>query len=585
MNLFNYIKSKITILNIINEYTTLKQAGIYWKGICPFHNEKTPSFTVSPHRDIFYCFGCHSSGDAISFIAKIENCSQIQAAKFLVERYAIDLPSEFDRDLKVPLESKDEKEKYFQICKITSEWCSENLKTHKYSMNYLKSRGFTLDTITKYSIGYFPGGMTSIKSFLKIMNKNGVLAQDLTKSYILMEGKNTFYSPFEERIIFPIKDSLGRFCGFGGRIFKENDERAKYYNSHESNYFNKGSLLFGLDIAKKQIQEKGFTFLVEGYTDCLAMAQYGYQNTVAVLGTACTIEHLKQLSRFTQQIYVLYDADLAGQKAILRLTEMCWNVNLELRVICLENQEDPASFLTKNGNLKNLVLTAKDIYSFFIENYSKDFFSKTLQEKINTVKKITSIIHNIADPIKRDILLQDVANKLNIPLDSIRNNKDAKEDYSKQTILKHDMIKNNNKELQITTLEKRLFSTIISNFDLFSSYYYLSDFFTSPFKEILNTFIELKKNNNNISSNDLYNTLDEDQKNIINKILLEVEQDTSNNFSELILQFQKKNWKKITILIKQKLINAQENSDHESRDKIISDFEKLKNKFINGGCQ
>ena len=168
---------------------------------------------------------------------------------------------------------------------------------------------------------------------------------------ILSESKNALYSPFEDRIMFPITDNLGRFCGFGGRTFMPQDERPKYYNSKENNFFTKGSLIFGLNVAKRDIQHKEIVFVVEGYMDCIAMAQHGYTNTVATLGTACTLEHLKQLSRYASYVYVLYDGDAAGQSAILRLTELCWNVNMDLKVIRLPRQEDPASFLAKGKAL------------------------------------------------------------------------------------------------------------------------------------------------------------------------------------------------------------------------------------------
>lgn len=581
MNLFNFIKSQLQIVQVINEYTTLKQAGVYWKGICPFHSEKTPSFTVSPHRDIFYCFGCHTSGDVISFIAKVENYSQIEAAKFLSERFSIAIPKEISKEFNSSEISNEQKDRYFSICYEVARWCHENLNKSTEALNYMTKRGFSKENISKYAVGYFPGGQTNIKSLLKAMLKQGILADDLIKCSIIMESKGSFYSPFEERIMFPISDQLGRFCGFGGRVFKENDDRAKYYNSHENSYFNKGSLLYGLDLAKKTIQEKGYAFLVEGYTDCIAMAQSGYQNSIAALGTACTIEHLKLLSRFAQKIYVLYDGDQAGQKAILRLTEMCWNVNMEVRVVSLLDKEDPASFLNKNGDLQKLVDSAKDIYSFFIESSSENFSTKNLNEKIWTVKKLLDIIRNIDDQLKRDILLQEIATKLNVPLESLKN-KFESDVPRKNTDFEsaHDINSDNSPQ-------ERLFAVIINNFNLLTpEYYYLCDFFDSPSKEILSKLISLKEVNEEVVFTDFWDKLDEGEKVFVNKSLMENQnqKDLSANFKNSILQFQKKNWKNISHLIKLKLIQAQKNSDPVMINKIITEFDKLKKKLINGGC-
>lgn len=574
MNIFNYLKSQLPILTVVNEYATLKQAGIYWKGLCPFHGEKTPSFTVSPHKDIFYCFGCHVGGDVISFISKIENCSQIEAAKFLIDRYNIRVPEEIDKEIKNTIDSIDEKNRYFELCNNFTNWCHKNLYDYPDAKAYVISRGINQDSIERFNIGYFPGGDNSIKSLIKNMTKLGYLAHDLIQANILIEGKN-LYSPFEERIIFPIRDSVGRFCGFGGRIFKINDERPKYYNSHENNYFNKGSLLFGLDLAKKSIQTNGEAFLVEGYTDCIAMVQNGYRNTIATLGTACTIEHLKLLNRFCGKLYVLYDGDDAGQKAILRLTELCWDVNLELMVICLPKTEDPASYLEKKGDLQKLIVSSKDIYSFFIETSCKTFPTKTLNDKIATVKKLTDIIQNIDDNVKKNILLNEVANKLNIQADSLKieinNNNKIAQKADKETLTDK------------TDLEKRLFATVMNDFTLFNEeFYYLIGYFASPMKEILYSLKEFKEKNNDVSFNNFFDKINNEQKQFLNRTLLEIEKNEVESFKYLITQFQKKNWKKIAYMTKLQLAEAQQRSDTAAIQGIINNFQKMKNKLING---
>ncbi len=582
MNLFNFLKSQLPILNIVSEYTTLKPAGIYFKGVCPFHSEKTPSFTVSPHKDIFYCFGCHISGDVISFIAKIENCSQIEAAKFLIERFNLKIPTEIDKEFSVSLKSIDDKKKYYVLCHKFALWCHDNLNKSLIAKKYLQKRGFNKDIINKYLIGFFPSGQSEIKNLLKSLNNEGFLAKDLLEANILMEGKINLYSPFEDRIIFPIKDAMSKFCGFGGRVFKENDERVKYYNSHENQYFNKGSLLFGLDLAKKTIQETGQAFIVEGYTDCLIMNQNGFSNTIATLGTACTLEHLKILSRFAQRIIVIYDGDLAGQKAVLRLTELCWNVNLELKVVCLQENEDPASFLNKNGDLKALINSAKDIYTYFIEASGKIFSNKTLSEKISTVRKLTDIIRNIEDPLKRDILLQEVANKLNIPIESLR-----KENIQTTSFIKlkqEDNIETENEIVNISNLEKNIFTAILNDFNLLTNeYHYLIDYFSSPIKDILKKIIDLKNKNKNFKFDDFQTYSENSETQFINKILMEQQEDLKNNFKQLIIQFQKKNWKNISINIKRQLNLAQQNADSEAVLKIINNFQNLKKKLISGG--
>ena len=244
MPIFNFLKDKLSILDVICEYVQLKQAGGYWKGPCPFHQEKEASFTVSPDKQIFYCFGCHAGGDLIAFIAKSENLSQFEAAKFLIDKYQIQVPEHFLKKIDNHIK---EKNNYFDICKVVSIWMSKQLQNNQEVQQYLKKRFIELQQIKYFNIGYFPGGINFINRFIKEMAYSGILVKDLIDVGILMEGKSILYSPFEERIIFPIKDFIGRYCGFGGRIFKQLDQRAKYYNSKESDWFSKGKLLFGFD--------------------------------------------------------------------------------------------------------------------------------------------------------------------------------------------------------------------------------------------------------------------------------------------------------------------------------------------------
>ncbi|KKQ20200.1 MAG: primase protein [candidate division TM6 bacterium GW2011_GWA2_36_9] len=265
MNLFTYIKERLSIADVAREYVSFKKAGIYYKGTCPFHQEKDASFTISPHKGIFYCFGCHATGDVISFISQIEGCNQFEAAKLLIEKYSIDIPEQLLQEKKDSTTSLDEKNHYFALCELMAKWCNEQLPQSPQAMAYLTQRNITPATIKHFTIGYFPSGIKAIKQFQRFAHQHDFLIKDLTDARLLMEGKNCHYSSFEERIIFPITDHLGRCCGFGGRVFQKDDDRAKYYNSHENSFFNKGTLLFGLSQAKKAIQQSGKAFTLNNY--------------------------------------------------------------------------------------------------------------------------------------------------------------------------------------------------------------------------------------------------------------------------------------------------------------------------------
>jgi DNA primase len=571
MSLFSFIKSNISIANVVNEYVTLKKTGIYLKGSCPFHSEKTASFTVSPHREIFYCFGCQAGGDVISFISKIENCSQLEAAHHLADRYNLEIPQEFKiKSKEAANQTVDDKKRYFELCKEVALWCQDNLQKSHSAKQYLADRGFGDASANRYIIGYFPGGPGAVKNFIHAMIQKGFLASDLLDAHILSEGRNILYSPFEERIIFPIKDHLGRYCGFGGRIFNTHDERAKYYNSRENAYFTKGSILFGLDQAKKEIQEKGFAILVEGYTDCIAMAQQGIFNCVATLGTACTEEHLKMLSRYAHELYVLYDGDNAGQKAILRLTEITWNANLELKVVCLPADQDPASFCRDGGNIHERIGHAQDIFRFMIDVIGKDFVAKTLNEKLQITNKLIAIINNIDDAIKRDLLLSQASTALDIPRESLAQ-------HVNHRLSEPEKAPDPDAQYNFSSLEKALFAAIMMDFSMLENVDYLTEYFSPRLKSILTKLKEAQLAKNNLEFPDFFDELSNQEKQIVNSILLSSnETHPSDTFDLLIKEFHKKHWKTMVSNVKEKISTAQKAGNTKQVQQLLAEFQELK---------
>lgn len=580
MNLFNFIKANVPILDVIGQYTTLKKAGLYWKGHCPFHNEKTASFTVSPHKEIFYCFGCHEGGDVISFIAKTENLTPLEAAQHLVDRFSLNPPA--DLHLNHQENHSDERNKHYELCKLVASWCHEALLKSPSVMSYVQKRGFTKATMTYFSLGYFPGGLVAVKQLLTYVGTHSFLPQDVINAGILNEGKTVLYSSFEERIIFPIKDHLGRHCGFGGRIYKPTDERPKYYNSRENEFFEKGSILFGLDSAKKKIQETGYAFLVEGYTDCMAMVQHGHGNTVATLGTACTPEHLKQLARYAHVLYVVYDADKAGHQAMLRLAELCWQVSLELKVICLPTKEDPASYLTKENSLTPLITKAQDIFLFFIDALGNEFAAKPLSEKIALIRKLIGIINNIEDPLKRDILLQKASSILDVPLASMQQELERALSQRESKEKQEDKKPLEKPSLNAQTpqkLEKKIFCAILNNIQLFnnSNENYLIEYLPNPLRDILQKLKLIKNEKTGIDFIQFFDKLSDLEKQYVSSLLLEHEEDTQQDtFEQLLLQLHKKNWKITVRDIKGKLAQAKGEGDLEKMQKILHDFQELK---------
>lgn len=583
MNIFALIKSKISILEVVNEYTILKKAGTYWRATCPFHSEKTPSFTVSPHKEIFYCFGCNIGGDVITFITKAEQCTSVQAARYLAERYHIDLP---DMDLENSQETMEEKERYFHLCKQIALWCHEQLKTNTIAREYLIERTISKESIEYFTIGYMPSGLRSIQNFISAMTKHAIMPNDLLQAHILAQGKKVLYSPFEDRLIFPIRDHLGRFCGFGGRVFKPQDTRPKYYNSHENSFFIKNTLLFGFDLAKKAIQKTKQVILVEGYIDCITMVQNGFTNTVATLGTACSLEHLKQLTHHAQQAIVMYDGDQAGQQALLRLSKLCWQTNLDLKVAQIPSGDDPASLLAKNILIKPFVEDAQEFFNFFVTNMSAGFDKQPLGEKLQRARLITDLIADLNDPLKQDILLATASKALGLPLQALKGilpgTKNGAPSIAplKQSNNPHRIENSINNPL---ILEKRIFSAILSDIELLDedNSSYLTNFLSSPFREILRKLKDARQTTVHINFQEFFDLLNLEEKQLVSRISVEephiLAKDT---FKQLLGRLQHIQWRMIVKKTIQELQNVGPFTEEQQADKIIQNLELVKKQIL-----
>jgi len=501
--------------------------------------------------------------------------------------------------LQVPPEIKDsfagkkgsgKKDQFFHTCESVSQWCRDKLLATPRAQEYLLKRKFGQDEWKRFMIGYFPGGSRAINRLLQDMSKHNVLAKDLVSAGIIAQGRSSLYSPFEERILFPIRDVLGRCCGFGGRIFSEHDDRAKYYNSKESEWFLKGQMLFGLDLAKKEMQYSGKAFLVEGYTDCVAMVKHGYKNTVATLGTACTADHLKILSRYSKVLYVLYDGDSAGQAAILRLTKLCWDANLDLQIITLPKNQDPASFLENSGDINKLIESSLDIFTFFVNSLGGQFWGKSLSEKIELCEKIVQVIVKVDDNFKRDLLLQKASDVMQVPFDTLKSmvvkdrKKKPEQPFAPSAQGAYRGVEQNMPvEEHITAIS---INSLTQEKLLFVDEDLLSCF--SPFiRNILQKFVAFTKVNKRDSRTLAkfldYLESDDDRDWVIQRSFMVDDESPELMFEKLQFRFRKKNWKKIVLGIKKQIFTAKQESDSDKLKNLLSSFLSLKQEMKERG--
>ncbi len=354
------VRSQANIVDIVSEYVPLKKRGSSYWGCCPFHGEKTPSFSVSPDKNFFYCFGCHAGGDVFSFIMKAENCTFQEALKILANKLGIPIPErektkqelEREKEAKEIIAANELATRFYQACLTKSEY-------GRIAQEYLAKRGITPEIIEKFSIGV---SLPVYTSLVKALGKRGCREELLIKAGLAVKGRNGAYDKFRGRVMIPIEDARGHVVGFGGRVLEQNAETAKYMNTAETEWFNKRTLLFGLHAAFKEIKKKRQAIIVEGYMDAISLHAAGIDWAVASMGTAFSAEQAKLLARVCDEVIFSYDSDEAGLRADVRAVSIARAAGLKVRVLVVPDGKDPDEFVRKHGT---------DAYLKLIENASE----------------------------------------------------------------------------------------------------------------------------------------------------------------------------------------------------------------------
>ncbi|MFL2573494.1 MAG: DNA primase, partial [Flavobacteriales bacterium] len=382
------------IEEVVSDFVTLKKRGANLLGLCPFHNEKTPSFTVSPSKGIYKCFGCGEGGNSVSFLMDKEHYSYPEALKYLAKKYNIEIVEQEMTEEQA--ERANEKDSLYIISKFAKEffinsiWNSEEGK--KIGLNYFKERGYNQEIIKKFELGYSP----KIKNSLTNEAINKLYSKEfLLKSGLSIEvGKNEIIDRFRERVMFPIHSFSGRILGFGGRALNPN-AKAKYQNSPESIIYNKSKILYGIFFAKNAISKKDNCYIVEGYTDVISLYQKGIENVVSASGTALSIEQVKLISRFTKNITILFDGDSAGIKASFRSVDLILKEGMNVKVVPFPENEDPDSYAKQSSTDELNSFLDKNAIDF-ITYKTKILNAESEEDPIKRVAIIKEIIRSIA---------------------------------------------------------------------------------------------------------------------------------------------------------------------------------------------
>lgn len=377
------IKSRLDIVDLISNYVELKKAGQNYKGLCPFHSEKTPSFVVSPDKQIYHCFGCGEGGDIFSFIMRHDNISFPEAVKTLARKAGVTI-----RERKGEISEEGIRYKLMELNKEALRIFQENLKRSKEAQSYLEKRGIGIEAISTFSLGY------SVRSWSYLYNK--LREKGFTDSLMLQAGLiaqgDSLHDIFRGRIIFPIKNIHGDVIAFGGRV--TDDSQPKYLNSPDTVIFKKGENLYGLDIAREEIRKKGYVIITEGYLDVITAHQKGFSNTVAPLGTALTEAHLLILKRFTKKAILVFDGDEAGVRAAHRSIPMLFSQSFRIKILLLPQGEDLDSFLRKNNPelFRDLLSKARSPLNFLFDSPDIDRTEKA-REAIKMIVEVKDILY------------------------------------------------------------------------------------------------------------------------------------------------------------------------------------------------
>ncbi|MTI49426.1 DNA primase [Sporosalibacterium faouarense] len=404
------------IVDVVSEHIELKRAGSNYKGLCPFHSEKTPSFMVSPSKQIYHCFGCGEGGDVIGFVMKHLGIEFPEALELLADRTSIQLEKESSQENN---EKNNKRNRLFDLNRDAARYFYNNLRKNRVAYNYLLNRGINDNTIKAFGIGY---AYDTWEDLLNHLKSKGYQDSEMADVGLIIERKNKsgHYDRFRNRIMFPIINTKGKVIGFGGRVI--DDSQPKYLNSPDSLVFAKGNNLYNLNIAKKYSRGNDI-ILVEGYMDVIALFNYGIKNCVASLGTAFTPNQAKLLKRYSNEFYICYDSDTAGLKATDKAFDIFKELGIDVKAIVLPSGKDPDDFIKEYGKsaflrLKNNSLNFID---FKIHFYKSIYDLTQLEGKIGFTREIAKTLKNVKSPVEVDAYIAKISQETKISTDAIKN--------------------------------------------------------------------------------------------------------------------------------------------------------------------
>ena len=577
--LIEEIRNTNDIVDVISQYVHLKRSGRNFFGLCPFHNEKSPSFSVSPDKQIFHCFGCGVGGNVYTFLMKIEGINFIEAVQMLAERANINLPAlENNAD-----SAREElKAKVYKVNAFTADFYHKNLylPTAKIAQEYVKKRKLSNETLKSFQIG-FSGKFDELYQELR---KQGFQEREILESGLVNKNERGQYiDRYRNRLMFPICDVRGKVIAFGGRVL--DDSKPKYINSPENVVYSKGRNLFGLNVAKKGDLSK--ILIVEGYMDVISLHQRGITNVVAPLGTALTQQQGWLLRKNAQQIILSFDSDEAGLTAKMRALEILQNMGCDIRILQMEGAKDPDEYIIKYGNARFLSLVDKalSVIEFKVKLLKRNLNLENVNDKIKFLNEISKLISKIDNTIEREVYIEKIAKEYDISKEAIyaevnkltyADKKDEKVLEKTKPVLLHKKTESTNVSEAVKKRENTILSILLTGnenlYQIIKQNISADDFKYELNKQIAKKlYEELEKGNSNINS--IIDKMDEEEQNHITEIMAvdyEID-DMEKAIDDLMQSYQKDklNERKLEIL---KLLEEEIQPDNKKElEKELSD--------------
>ncbi len=578
------IKKKIDIVEFISSFITLKKAGRNFKAVCPFHQEKSPSFVVSPERGIWHCFGaCGDGGDVIKFLMKWENITFIEALRELAKKTGIKLN-------KISFEDKiwQKKERYLGMNQLASEFFHYILnKTAfgKKASQYLKDRALNQSIVDKFQLGYSPSSWDSLKLFLK---KKKYEEEEMMENGLLVRSeRGSYYDRFRGRLMFPLSDSRNNVLGFSGRILDGDEKEAKYINTPETPIYHKRETLFGINLAKEEIKNKKNVFIVEGEIDVITPYQHGFSNFVAVKGTSLTNEQLMLLKRYTDKITLMMDADPAGVESIKRGIDEAEKFDFEIRVVTIDYAKDPDEAFKKDPTkFKKLIAKPIPIYDFLIETAQKKYPEESAFSRKKIGEEIIPMIEKIINPIVRTFYIKKLAGILEVSEVTIENLISQLKRKKKQLSLNKIKYNKPIEDSRELIIDKYILSIVFQSEDPKEIYHKFfnvlkPEYFLHPsYEKISRYFFDEVEKNNKININQFGKNLPDELRPIFDEIFLfaSIDHNLSDKSLDRLIYEIKKYYFKREI---KKLLSEEESVEKKKQLKEISkDLKEVEKKLI-----